>query len=361
MDFIAAQANATARRSTTPGWGGFVPGAGAQVRELAIHHGFNVDMTAGVSPSPARRTVGRAAIQPPAAEQAPAWRLPWVDLPFNLPLISEWGKGGTAPVRGPDVRLNGLGLGEEDLSVYTLPESYYDEPAASRASGGYGAAAGAYGGQAAAQILTGPGDITQRLVISAPQIFAAGVSTAAMLGSTWAAAAIPIIGPIVVGVTLGLTALFSRKGPRQKLATTAIVDQVEPLLQENVQGYLSGPRTQTSQAQAIQNFYAGWQWVLDHCAIPEMGDPGVRCVTERQEGARPAWGQNWFQLYLDPIRNDTQVKSDLVAATGSIGETFGISTPAGGGLMETTVGGLPAPLLIAAGLALVFLMGGSKS
>ena len=86
----------------------------------------------------------------------------------------------------------------------------------------------------------------QQAVMSMPQIAGATLTTASAMGASWATAAIPIVGPIIAGVTVGLSFLFARKGPKQKVATTEIVDKVEPLLVQNLEGYLSGPRTVSS-------------------------------------------------------------------------------------------------------------------
>ncbi len=146
------------------------------------------------------------------------------------------------------------------------------------------------------------------------------LSTAGATGG-FLAAAIPIIGPVIAGVTIGLSLLFNRKGPQQKVATTQIVNQLEPLLQQNLDGYMKGPRNRSSQQQALANFDAAWQWLTQHCQIPVMGDPGQRCVTDRQAGSC-VWrdgGQcwNWFVGYRDPIANDPNVKDDRAAAVAS--------------------------------------------
>ena len=165
--------------------------------------------------------------------------------------------------------------------------------------------------------LLGLGDgAVPNIVISAPSIAgtaatgaifgSAGTASTATLWGLSAAVAIPVIGAVVAGVTLGLVALFARRGPKQRVATTLIVDKVEPLLAQNRDGYLSGPRTVSSQAQALANFDAGWQYVVEHCGIPEMGDPGKRCISERQRGGQ--W--DWFFYYREPIENDPEVVPD---------------------------------------------------
>lgn len=176
-------------------------------------------------------------------------------------------------------------------------------------AGTHAAEAGAMGG-------------VKQLVISAPSIAGgvatgvatAGAGTAAGAAGIWgmsAAVAVPVIGAVVAGITIALMMYFSRKGPKQKVATTEIVDKIEPLLQENLAGYLTGPRNLTSQAQAIENYKAGWQWVVERCGIPEMGDPGQRCISDRSPGGQ--WP--WASYYLDPIVNDPQVKDDPVIDT----------------------------------------------
>lgn len=211
-------------------------------------------------------------------------------------------------------------------------------------------------GQGAAGVATAqtPAGVVQ----SAGTIAAGAVGAASIAGVGWATAAIPFVGPIVAGVTVGLSLLFGRKGPKQKVATTQVVNDVEPKLVENLNGYLNGPRTQSSQAQAIQNFYAGWNYVLTHCPTPENGNPGQNCVNERKEGATPSWGPDWFQLYLDPIRNDTQVVPDPIVDTSAIGgalTTIGVTPGADGSLVSGSVAGVPVALL-GAGLLILFAL-----
>lgn len=212
-----------------------------------------------------------------------------------------------------------------------------------------GVDAGAFTGQqaagAASTVIRGGGS-AQSIVLAAPQIAGAAIGGAAASGASWATAAIPIVGPIIAGVTVGLTLLFSRKGPKQKVATTKIVDAVEPLLRDNLNGYLSGPRTRASQAQALANFDAGWQYVVEHCDIPEMGNPGKACVSDRSPGGQ--W--DWFAYYRNPIANDTEVRDDVGAAVSDTVAT----------LNSATVGGLPAALLLAGALVAVGIFAGGK-
>ena len=132
----------------------------------------------------------------------------------------------------------------------------------------------------------------------------------------------------------------------EKVATTKIVDAVEPLLRDNLNGYLSGPRTRASQAQALANFDAGWQYVVEHCDIPEMGNPGKACVSDRSPGGQ--W--DWFAYYRNPIANDTEVRDDVGAAVSDTVAT----------LNSATVGGLPAALLLLGALVAVGIFAGGK-
>jgi len=164
--------------------------------------------------------------------------------------------------------------------------------------------------------LSGLGATTasQQAVLSSTSI--TGSTMTALIGSNviWASApvwAIPVIGAAVAGVTIALMLIWGRKGPKQKVATTEIVNKVEPVLQENLRAYLGGPRTVTSQAQAIENYKAGWQWVVERCGIPEMGDPGQKCISDRSPGGQ--WP--WASYYLDPIVDDPQVKDDPMIDT----------------------------------------------
>jgi hypothetical protein len=185
---------------------------------------------------------------------------------------------------------------------------------------------------------------------------AAGAAAAGSGAATTAATAslaVPIIGVAIAGVTLALGALFSRKGPKQKVATTEIVNKVEPLLKQNLAGYMAGPRTASSQAQALANFDAGWQYVVDNCAIPQMGNPGKLCVSERQPGGK--W--DWYSYYRDPIANDTQVKPDPV-----IDQAGNLIDSLTGGIFKSSGSGGGTGWLMLAGLAVVgvFLLGDSK-
>lgn len=236
---------------------------------------------------------------------------------------------------------SGRELVGQDRFVYVIP-SHLDRRISFRS--GLGDAGGERG--------RGLGFNLPASVITATEI---AKGTAAASSSTWLAAAGGPIGLAVAGVTTALTLLMGRKRPARKVATTNIVNEVEPLLKQNLQGYLNGPRTVSSQRQALENFDAAWQWLVQNCRTPEMGEPGKWCVEDRQEGAckwRDASGQcwNWFVGYRDPIANDTpNPDPGMVAETDPVtGETRYRPDPQA----QAAAGGPnAAPLLIAGVLA----------
>lgn len=199
-----------------------------------------------------------------------------------------------------------------------------------------------------------------------------GVATAGQIasGMTTAAWAVPVIGAAVAGVTFWLASMFRRNA--QKKAATQVVEQIEPKLKENLQAYFSGPRTLASQQQALANFDAAWEAMVQACQNSRLGDAGKRCIGDRQQGAchyraacqtrDPLTGVcieygpngsgtecwNWFVGYRDPIANDPLPQRGGVPALNLQPVTEAFS----GGSMGLLLGAG----LIAAGL----LMGGNK-
>lgn len=127
------------------------------------------------------------------------------------------------------------------------------------------------------------------------------------------AAAIPIVGPIIAGVTLALGLILSRRGPQQKVATTQVVDDLEPQLEANRDGYLAGRRDPASREAALANFDAAWDYLVQTCGHTELGEPGQRCVNDRKRGGQ--W--DWFAYYRDPIAADgDRVSVDSASVDG---------------------------------------------
>jgi len=132
-------------------------------------------------------------------------------------------------------------------------------------------------------------------------VTAYGIAT----GASW----VPIVGPIIAGVSLGIGLLLSRKGPWQREATTQIVKKLEPLLQQNLEGYLAGPRTPESQQVALANFDAAWRWLTgpEGCGNPQFGDPGRACIADRSPGGK----SDWWAYYRDPIEHNPPISPSL--------------------------------------------------
>ena len=246
---------------------------------------------------------------------------------------------------------SGERIGHQVAQPFSAPSSFHHEKSVARVLAREGRSH--YGASGVGQLPLPPDLTQQELGIDIASIggSVATISTLAITSGIiptvgWMAAVIPIIGPIIAGVTFGLGKLFNRKGPRQKVATTLIVDKVEPLLKQNLDGYMSGPRNTSSQQQALANFDAGWTYVVDNCMIPEMGDPGQRCVQERQAGGQ--W--DWFARYRDPIANDTQVSTDAATMTRV--------DPVTGQVVPVISGGISGmvPLLLAGGLLMMWMV-----
>jgi hypothetical protein len=229
-------------------------------------------------------------------------------------------------------------------------------------------------------------DSTKKLVLSAPSIVG-GILTSggssSIAASQWGMAAVPIIGGIVMGVTIALSLLLNRKGPAQKIATSNMVNAIEsgwtgddgirhPGLKDNLIGYFQGPRTVSSRLQALANFDAAWGYVVSNCNTAKMGAPGQRCVSDRQSGAcvwkrgpgdpmeqydgvKPGECWNWFSGYRDPIERDIPnpdptITSEAAGAIDDLVKSLGIG---GGGTNAYLLAG-GALILLAA------IVGGGK-
>jgi hypothetical protein len=143
-----------------------------------------------------------------------------------------------------------------------------------------------------------------------PQIVqggAAGASivTSAIAGPATAAWAVPVIGAAATGVLIAW-AYFKRRNA-QKVAATELVDEIEPILAQNRDAYLAGPRNAEAQRAALAMFDDAWSWLSSRsaCGAAELGSAGERCLSERAAGGR--W--DWFAVYRDPIAADKPASS----------------------------------------------------
>ena len=134
-------------------------------------------------------------------------------------------------------------------------------------------------------------------------------------------AVIPVIGSIIAGVGIALTAWLNRAGPKQKIATTKIVDEAEPVLKQNLQAWLDGPQTQDLKDYHLDVFNQVWNRVREICGNQQYGNPGKNCIGDRQRGGK--W--DWFSYYYDPIAN-TPAKTVVDQTTGilqnALNQTF---------------------------------------
>lgn len=207
-----------------------------------------------------------------------------------------------------------------------------------------------------------------------------------------------LAGPIgaavgaAVAIGVALAKIFSGCG-QTCVAATAIANQIEPYLAQNVTNYIHTPvRFKSFQAAALNNFDFAWNALVKACSDPNLGDAGQRCITDRQRGSCkfktspgagcPAdqsncWTQDasghctfnpggpngsgnacwdWFLGYRDPIANDPCVTPDPTAADAAGGMTA--QQIAGAGPSVTLPGGTSLPMLalVGGGLILFGLM-----
>jgi hypothetical protein len=217
-----------------------------------------------------------------------------------------------------------------------------------------------------APALAGLGASGQQIAL---QTVSSAGSIAAGTAPMWtqAAWAIPVIGAAVAGITLGLVALFSRKGPEQKVASTQLVNDIAAKMEENKAAYFAGPRTVSSQAQALANFDALWAYLVQQLSDPELGKWGKRAIFERQpvgtctaqqaeeadESLADCGKYSMARDNRDPIANDPEVKPDPI-----LGETGELIDSVTGELWKGVTSGGSGSLLVAAGLLLLAALAG---
>lgn len=219
-----------------------------------------------------------------------------------------------------------------------------------------------------------------------------------------------ITGPVglaigaIVGIAPLIVKLFSGCGQTCTQATQ-YANQVEPILNQNLQAYISSPvRTVSMQQAAINNYNTAIASLKQACGQAALGSAGQNCIDERvnasscQWKASPGgwvqnsdgtctytpWGAsgsgnscwNWVIGYYNPIANDPCVVPDSAvlspssssSSTSSAGATntgtspSTTSTGATSDLLSSltsdiTIGSLEIPLwmLLAGGAALLLL------
>lgn len=196
----------------------------------------------------------------------------------------------------------------------------------------------------------------------------AALSLAGVITSATASALIPIIGPAIAGITLGISAILNSGCGQTCIVTSNWANQAEQLLQQNIAAYfaLPEPRSQSAKNIGLANFDNVWNYLSQQCGQQALGTAGVNCVKDRQAGActwkqtatssllqypgEPQPGQcwNWFNGYRDPIANDLAVPdSQAPSAAGVPGSGASLGTPATDWGTFALYGGIA---LLAAGL-----------
>jgi len=126
----------------------------------------------------------------------------------------------------------------------------------------------------------------------------------------------PVSMGISAGVGVATTVLGSwladkRATGQQKVASTTIVNELEPMLNANKNAYLAGPRTCQDQAAALAAFDSAMQWLQSPqaCGNLQLGTAGQNCINDRLRGGKFPWPV-W---YRDPIANDPTPQCNTTA------------------------------------------------
>jgi len=241
-------------------------------------------------------------------------------------------------------------------------------------------------GAGTAAVIAQSGATVTTGILSSLQAAAAGSSLAGPIG-------LAVTGAITLGVAL--YNVFKGCGETCTEATS-YVQQVGPILTQNLANYLAAPIHTTSlQAAALNNFDTAMNALLAACGQAALGQAGVHCVEAFQQGAcvyktsPGGWQQdaqgnwkyqypgadksgpncwNFYVAFRDPIANDPTVVPDsaIVAntqgagasGTGAAGAGTGTAgggvVPGGAGSGAGAVGrgaqsGLPLPLILLGG------------
>ncbi len=186
------------------------------------------------------------------------------------------------------------------------------------------------------------------------------------------------VGSIIASIgQLGVMLVQVFKGCGQTcIQATQYANQVEPILQQNLQAYISSPvRTVSMQAAAVNNYNTAITALEQACGQAALGSAGTACIDERVNASSCQWKAspggwtgacpgtyqgygasgsgsacvNWVILYLDPIQNDPCVQPDSVLST---------SSSVLGGATSSTILGIPTLYAIGGLIAAAFLLGG---
>lgn len=187
------------------------------------------------------------------------------------------------------------------------------------------------------------------------------------------AAAIPLIGAAIAGITLGIVAILNSGCGQTCIVTSNWANNAADLLEKNIQAYfaLPAPRPVEAKAQALANFDSIWNYLAQQCGNPALATAGQNCILDREAGAckwrqtgqpefpgQPLPGEcwNWFKAYRDPIEADP-----AVVTTATVGQSSSTSAGSADPGTAATIGGfdLSTLLLIAGAAFMTFGLAGS--
>lgn len=165
-----------------------------------------------------------------------------------------------------------------------------------------------------------------------------------------------LIAMAVSGAQSGTMAWLARKNPKQKSATSSYANEIEQKMIENLRAWESVPveqRNAATKATAISTFDMLWSELVNYCGDPGMGEPGQRCIDERDNipGSRSGKDYNWFRAYRDPILNyqvvDPQNDNPILMAAGQTTSSNSITGVLSSyGLSTNIVGAIAVGLLV---------------
>lgn len=163
-----------------------------------------------------------------------------------------------------------------------------------------------------------------------------GVGTGIQAGTAIAAPVVAgtvgaMAGALTLGIGTAVAALYmwwaNRKGPRQKIEATRIVNEAATHLEAVKQAYLSAPnRTSADKAAALQAIDYTFAQLVAMLQDPQLGEPGRRAIQERIRGTGGTVRWDWYSYYRDPVEQDNPPAATVLGNVGStINRTLGLS------------------------------------
>jgi hypothetical protein len=134
---------------------------------------------------------------------------------------------------------------------------------------------------------------------------ATGVTASLLAAIGIGAQAVPIVGTIVGGIALAISALGLGNGCGPTCTeSTTVVNNTEPYMQQNLaaaqaQAQANGGCLTSAEVATLEaNWQQLWNYVLQSCGqIPAPG--GTQCISDRSPGGK----YDWTAYYLTPIKN----------------------------------------------------------